>query len=407
MTPLAPPEIQPFLSMPLSNTFRTVSAPGTGRRAVQLTTGHATCYPLYYFIPSFSADGRRLVYHRSDADEVQLHTLDLVTGESAQITRARGTETRWIPWCSDSPPGVLDHRSALNVARDEVIYFDGGEARSVGIGGGNDRLLFSLPEDRIAIGQNCVSGDGEWFVYIHHGRESFREVYPPDQPLDKAGNRSASKGTVLAAHHLDTGEHRDLVVINSPIHHVLPWGEDQLVFCHPATENGMLLTDLNGGWYAHLRTQDSQGGCVCHYVSTAVGIAYEVLGGKDGVFSGLYDPASHRRHEFRLPGYFGYTHTGRDPEGKLWFYENATPETHDLHFLARHVPGGRDEWMPLTGNWPTFGSQQKSHFHPQVTPDRNWILLVAGDPASRTNHLFLLDISDLKDTEGLRHPLQS
>jgi hypothetical protein len=270
----------------------------------------------------------------------------------------------------------------------------------VNLDGSDDRLLLSLPDDRIPIGQNCMTGNGEWFVYIHHDRRSFKE------------GRKNSKGTALAAYNMLTGEHRLLIQINSPIHHVLPLAEDKLVFCHPATENGMLMTDIRGGWYTHMRTQDEAGGCVCHYVSTSRGIAYEVLNRTDGkVLSGLYNPISNERYEFALPSEFGYTHTGRDPEGLLWFYENCNPapwkessevaRVHDLHFLARHVPDGDDEWVRLCGDWPTYGSGQKAHFHPQLTPDRKWILMTAGDVTTKTNHIFLLSVEDLDDTCGI------
>jgi hypothetical protein len=53
----------------------------------------------------------------------------------------------------------------------------------------------------------------------------------------------------------------------------------------------------------------------------------------------------------------------------------------------------------LTGPWRTYGSGQKSHFHPQLTPDRRWILFTGGDADSETNHLFLLDVSDLKSLD--------
>lgn len=210
-----------------------------------------------------------------------------------------------------------------------------------------------------------------------------------------------SKGTVLAAYNLETKEHRNLVIINSPIHHVLSYDHKSFVFCHPATENGMMLTGLSGGWYSHLRTQDEQGGCVCHYVATRRGIAYEVLGRKDEkVLAGLYNPQSHQRYELPLPS-VGYTHTGRDPEGLLWFFEKRSGDTHDLHLLQCHAPTEEDQWTSLTGNWVTYGGGQKSHFHPQLTPDRKWILMTGGDPTTETNHLFLVDISDLDNTQGI------
>jgi hypothetical protein len=279
-----------------------------------------------------------------------------------------------------------------------VIYFDGNEARCIDLDSLQDRHLFSLPEDRMAIGQNCMSTDGQWFVYIHHDRASFEEVYPQGQRL--AGNRSKSRGTVLAAYHLASGEQRSLVILNSPIHHVQPYRDNTFVFCHPTMENGMLFTDLHGGWYSHLRTQDALGGCVCHHITTRRGIAYEVLGGSNGVWAGMYEPHSHRKYELRLPEHFGYTHTGWDPEGLLWFFENSS-QVHDLHFLTRHNPRGEDEWLALCGDWPTYGKGQKSHFHPQITPDRQWILMTAGDPRTQSNHMFLLDIAGLAPTQGI------
>jgi hypothetical protein len=373
-------------------------APETGRKTIQLTKGDATCYPLYYFIPTFSDGGRYLVYHRAEKGEVQIHALDLASGDSVQLTHAKSAKSQWVPWCSDSGTGVLDHRSVLDTRKNRLIYFDECAVRCVSLDATNDHLLFSLPEDRIAIGQNCISSDGEWVVYIHHDRELFDEVYPDG----RWGGRHLSKGTILAAYNMRTEEHRVLVAINSPIHHVLAFDDDALVFCHPATEDGMMLTNLNGGWYTHLRAQDEANGCVCHYVPTRRGIAYEVLGRKDGrVLSGLYNPKSHRRYEFPLPPEFGYTHTGRDPEGLLWFYENQRENMHDLYFLANHNRAGKDEWIRLTGNWPTYGGGQKAHFHPQLTPDRKWILMTGGDAATRTNHIFLVDVSDLNSTRGI------
>jgi hypothetical protein len=383
--------------MQLWEGFRRTRTPGAERTAVQLTEGTATCYPLYYFIPSFTHDGRHLVYHRAEAGEVQLYILNLSSGESTQLTHGTCPATRWVPWCVESGSGILDHRSVLDVKGNRVIYFDGNDVRCVELERMEDRSLFVLPEDRLAIGQNCMSPDGEWFVFIHHDRKLFDAVYPTGAPKD----RCASKGTVLAAYNLQSGEHRTLVVINSPIHHVVPYGDDGLVFCHPATENGMLLTDTRGGWYAHLRTQDEMGGCVCHYLATERGIAYEVLGRKDGVRAGLYDPASRARYELPLPQSFGYTHTGWDPEGRLWFFENSSAHSHDLQFLVQHDPDGEDRWTALTGNWPTYGRGQKSHFHPQLSPDRNWILMTGGDSRTETNHLFLVNVSDLQSTRGI------
>ncbi len=49
----------------------------------------------------------------------------------------------------------------------------------------------------------------------------------------------------------------------------------------------------------------------------------------------------------------------------------------------------------------------EARFHPQLTPDRDWILLTAGDPRSQTNHIWLLDVSDLAATRGITRELLS
>ena len=85
--------------------FRDLAAPGTGRRVVQLTEGEGWTYPLYFFIPSFTRDDRYLVYHRAERGELQLHRLELATGESRQLTFAHCTDTQWRPWCVDSGRG--------------------------------------------------------------------------------------------------------------------------------------------------------------------------------------------------------------------------------------------------------------------------------------------------------------
>ena len=65
------------------------------------------------------------------------------------------------------------------------------------------------------------------------------------------------------------------------------------------------------------------------------------------------------------------------------------------------------QWLRLTGTWPTFVGGQKAHFHPQLTPDRKWILFTGGDAATQTSQIFLLDVSDLQESEGISADLLS
>jgi len=392
----------------LSSTFKRLAAPGTGRKAIQLTSGADFCYPMYYFIPTFSNDDRYIVYHRAGGGQVQLHRLDLVTGESVQMTHATHAHTQWHPWCTDAGSGVLDHRSAVNTARDEVIYFDGNVVHAMHIVSLADRVLFTLPADRLATGQNCCSPDGRWFVYIHHDRALYETIFGAPGAERKAGyqyQRHLSKNTRLSAFNLETGEQRTLVIVDAPIHHVQPAGNDHLAFSSLPSAPTILYTDYAGGWYTHLRTRTDDGGNTCHYCATQRGLAYEATGGPHGMVGGIVSPTTHRFVEFHMPadlppGYGG--HVGFDAQGRRFFYERNAEKlgVHDLVYLLRHAPG-KDEWMPLTGNWPCFGAGQKAHFHARLVLGGQWLLIIAGDAARESNHMYLLDASDLPETQGV------
>jgi len=379
----------------LSTKFKRLKAPGTGRLAVQLTEGDGFTYPLYFYIPSVTRGGRYLISHKAAGGEVQLHRLELATGESRRLTNATCPDTQWRPWCVDSGRGVLDHRSVLNVARNLVIYLDGNRVHAVDVETLEDRLLFVLPDEREAYGQNCCTPDGKWFVYIHTPRGS---QWP-----------KPCKGAAVAAYNFDTGEQRTLCRIDSAIFHVTAYDNEHFIVTSPAEHTGMLITDLTSGRIDLLRQGDpGVRGHLVHCQVTARGIMYEV---PDARLLGLYDPFGRSRFELPYPPQFKYIHTGRDPEGLLWFYENSTDwdrfDVHDLWFLESVDLRSGCRWRRLTGTWPTYGGGQKAHMHPQLTPDRRWIMFTAGDPRTRTNHIFLLDVSDLNPTAGVGPDLLS
>ncbi|MCF7837303.1 MAG: oligogalacturonate lyase family protein [Candidatus Marinimicrobia bacterium] len=393
-TPISP-ESDALEPARIAALYPRVAAPGTGRAAYQLTAGPATCYPLYYFIPSITRDGRHLVYHRNGGGEVQLYRLNLATGAHAALTAADDPEPGWRPWDTDPGRGVLDHRSALNVARNEVIYVARGEARAVDVETLADRALFRLPPGRKATGQNCVSPDGRYFFYIHHDAELEARIYAA-----KPYARHLSKGTELARYDLDTGETHLVARLNSPFHHVHPYGDRHLIFSSPALEMAPLLTDYEGGWFTQLRTQDGEGRTTCHYAGTQRGVHYELTGNEPKKV-GVLCPRTHRRREFSCPA-LNHLHVGFDATGRrlLLDGEEAAGER-SLYSLAELPRAGEPEWQRLCGPWTTYGAGQKAHSHPRITPCGRWVQMVAGDPATRTNHVFLLDIRDVAPARGL------
>jgi hypothetical protein len=378
----------------LAATFPRVTAPGTSRMAYQLTAGDATCYPLYYFIPSISRGGRYLVYHRAAAGEVQLWRLDLGTGEHTALTRADDRDCAWTPWDTDPGRGVLDHRSVLNVACDEVIYFARGEARAVRLETLEDRSLFALPPGRKATGQNCCSPDGRYLFFIHHDAELDRRIHGT-----RPSPRHLSRGTEMVRVDLDRGEHRLVVRLNSPFHHVHPCGASHLVFSSPALEKAPLWTDYDGGWFAQLRTQDADGRNTVHYAATRRGLHYELDGAPCRV--GTLSPETHARREFAAPSMVGL-HVGFDPEGRRFTLDGLEEGGRSLYHLVSLPETGDPAWTRLTGPWPLYGAGgQKTHAHPRFTPCGRWIQMVAGDPATETNHIFLVDARDVAPSRGL------
>lgn len=397
--------------MELYHGFKTETDPETGRKLIQITDGAVSCYPLYYFIPSITEDEQYLVYHRLHNDDVQLFAIHLQTGESKQLTHATDPNPSWKIWCSHVNTGVLDHRSALNTKTNDVIYIENNNVHRVNIDSLKDEILFVIPTDRRAVGQNCVTPDGKWFVYIHHDLELHNKIATYQDWAKYMDNRRRSRETIIEGFNLETGERKDILVADAYFHHIFPYDNDHFVINHPANENGMLYTSLSGNWVTHLRTQNRDRKTICHCVPTEKGIAYEASHGHSDVIGGIYNPKNHQYTEFNLPQNFGYTHTGVDPKGELFFHENMNYvgnsrniQTHDMYYL-KEINGMDCNFAKIISHRETFKPfGQKSHFHPRMTADRRHIVFTGGCRATQTNHIYFVDVADLDKTEGFVWP---
>lgn len=373
-----------------------------GRTVLQLTSGADYCYPLYYFIPSITADGRYLVYHRETpgaVHEIQLHRLDLTTGESVQLTRGTAENAEWQPWGEDKARGILGDRSALAPESGEVIYFDGLDARAVNVYTREDRHLFTVPADRFTLAQNCVTGDGKWFVYVHVDRSAYERLL--EMRLERGGafreNAHICKDTAIAAYNLETGEHRTILNIDYPVHHIHPYGKTNLAFSHiPDDTYGMGYTGIGETGYTVPRPVDDQGGKIIHHVPTARGIAYEVGFRPDEMRLGIIAPDTGSKLEWTGPR--SVNHTGVDPAGRLFFYQVGRDR---ISIMKQYDADGNHKWEDLFGTWKNYGKGQKNHFHPQLVLDRQWLMMTGGDPNTKTNHIFLVDMNRLDETQNL------
>lgn len=385
--------------MSITDVFPRLPLDDRDRTVLQLTAGDDFCYPLYYFIPSITADGRYMVYHRETSGkmhEIQLHRLDLHTGKTVRMTDGSAENAQWRPWGVDPARGVLGDRSALAPQRGDVVYFDGPRARAVDVHTLEHRDLFEVPADRFTLSQNCVTGDERWFVYVHVDREKYERLM--ELRLERAGafreKAHTCTATVMAAFNLDTGEHREVFRINYPVHHVHPYGRRNIAFSHiPGDIYGMGYASVEGHGYCVPRPQDHAGGKIIHHVPTRTGIAYEVRFRSDGMRAGICDPDSGQRCEFPVP--HGVNHTGIDPLGRLFFYQVGQNR---IQIMREYDKSGDHRWTDLFGAWHSYGDGQKAHFHPRLVLGRRWMQIVAGDPASETNHIYLVEVADLDRT---------
>jgi len=147
----------------LSSCFRHLKAPETGRAAIQLTAGDAFCYPLYYFIPSFTPEEDRMVFHSERSGSVQLYSMDTTSGKITQLTDGHTADSNWKIWCPRPTTGIYDHLSVLNGPRREVCYFQDAEIRTTHLDTLENRKLHSLGDRLTDRSQLAARRDDELF----------------------------------------------------------------------------------------------------------------------------------------------------------------------------------------------------------------------------------------------------
>lgn len=363
------------------NETRTVRHdPVTGRLITQITDGPCFDYPMYYYLPTLTRSGRGLLFYRYEGNEVQNRLLDLDTGVSTCLTRARTPDCLWRPWQYPPATGVRDLMSALNPVSDALVYWDRNELHEVNPFTLRDQCLALLPGDRVPCSLTGVSADGRYYCFAHAARSDW------DAHRAKGFPRQGC-ATTLAVASLATGGITDIIQVGHWITHANFHGEDTILFCHAAGENAILVTDLSGGWYTHLRAM-RDGMSTCHYQSSRRGILYEVQTPGPTGRLGYVDPRSHRCREFESSE--PVDHIGYDPEGAFFFHSGA-----GIRYFPELKACGINASVALTGPIRTYSFGQRSHPHPALTPDRAHILFTGRDARTETNHLCLLDIHDL------------
>lgn len=344
----------------------------TGRRIRQYTAGAGHSYPLYYFTPSITDNGRSMVVHRVQNGWLNLWRLDLHDGTMVQITDGTTPEAGWAIWGEMDVQGVYDHLSAISPLTREVWYFDNTGLFASQLDTLCQRQVWELG-DRICISQNDVSPDGRWFIFIHADRRRYQEAV-----RQHAWERhEAWRQTVpveVGLIDVTTGGYRTVAELPCHVHHAVFIDNESFLLNHVPGGLGMWHMRLDGRDLGTLRPADVHG-ATCHQSVTARGIWYETINWHTTprTWVGHYDLATGQCQEFAVPQ-DGYVHIGHDPAGTAAFYEIDGP-SHDLVRVHEPFDDQRRRFEPLCTltPYPPHTGGQRYHAHPFLGPQRDWI----------------------------------
>lgn len=393
--------------------WRVAHDPVTGRRVTRLTDGRSNSYPLYYFVPSATPDGRYFVCHGERSGAVQLYRIDLVTGEIGQLTDGHTQDAGWAIWCEWHLSGIYNHLSAISPTTGEVWYFEGDEIRATHVATFANRRAATLPPGRMPIGQAAFSPDGRWFGYIHADEARYRSLLAERERETLAGrfdwdrdhhNRFRNAvGATLALVDTATGETRTVLAAGYHFHHVLFVDNETILVNHPPGVAGMWSVRLDGSDVRHLRPADAHGAhgaAINHQVVTARGIAYEAVGPGPNdtrqTWFGMYRPDTGRWDEALLP-VKGYAHVGFDPAGLFGFIENAGARHEILAVGPAAAPDGPLRVELLHTLRSPDHNDQRHHAHPALSPDRRSLYFTDWSPEGFAQ-VCALDVADLTES---------
>ena len=386
--------------------------PSTGRTVQQLTSATSHSYPLYYFIPSLTADNRFLVFHSERTEgRVNLHRLDLHDGSITQLTDGYTVDAGWAIWCEWHLAGIYNHLSALDSDSGDVYYVQDDSLLCVNAYTLDDRLVLKLPPGQMPIGQNAFSPDGKLFAFIHANAERFKAQLRERELLARTINpwpfhqafRNDVGPVTLSVVDTRSGKSRDVITTDCHFHHVLFTDNTTLLLNHPKGCDGMWIVRVDGTGIRLLRPADALGAhgvAVVHQVVTASGIFYEARRSHPETttsnYLGHYDLQTNTFEETPL-GLGGYVHTGFDPAGHFLFVEHEE-KTHDL--LSVHFPldPTRFRLNPLRRLRPSSPGGQRSHAHPFLSTDRNWLYFTDGSD-NGFNQIYRINVGNISDID--------
>jgi hypothetical protein len=387
---------------------RRITDPETGRTLWQLTDSRSNNYPLYYFTPSVTPDGRFLVFHSERTGAVQLHRLDLQSGEIGQLTDGHTADAGWAVWCEWHLSGIYNHLSAIHPTRGQVYYFQDDEIRCSEVATFGDWQIARLPAGRMPIGQSAFSPDGRHFAYIHADAKRYRALLEWRQTQTAMGQFNWERdhhdrfrnavGATLAVVDTSSGAERTVIAADYHFHHVLFVDNETLLINHPRGCAGMWTIGIDGTGIRHLRPGEAagaHGAMVNHQVITDRGIVYEAVayGNGNKTYFGRYDPRTDTFTEALLP-IEGYAHAGFDPAGRFDFVEVAGARHELLAVRPQAAPEAPLDIERLRTLRSPDHNDQRHHAHPFLARDRRRLYFTDWSEQGFAQ-VFALDVADL------------
>src|SRR5688572_7476632 len=230
------------VGVPFVSERRVINDALTGRRLIQLTSGDTFDMPMYYFDPTFAADGKTIVFYRyrPTTGEIQLYQIHMDSGQTTRLTNARTRSPLWRPYLQEPGFGVRDLMSAVSHVTNEALYFNSNEIRAVHLKTFADRLVARVPEGRAPSGLTGVSPNGKFFCYSHFDQK-WNDAQQP--PAKGPPGRWEPRDSRIVVVDLETGATRDLLRVNFWITHTNFVDDDKVIFCHNATDYAMCVVD--------------------------------------------------------------------------------------------------------------------------------------------------------------------
>jgi len=346
------------------------------------TQSSAHNYPLDHTRRSISADERFLIFHSERSGWVQLHRLDLESGESLQLTDATMRRSGWALWCERELRGVHNHLSVLNVPRDEVCYFDDQRLEAVNIHDLTRRTLVELP-GRTPVAPADVSPDGSSLVFLHADREAYeravddkialRQMRQTDRlPYEQWRRRVP---VTLSSLDVKTGRLHTVRDFDHHRHAVAFVNHDTLLIAPTLERPGFGVIGLDGQNLRDVRRADGRHGSPAHPVSTRTGVFYDVWrkhGRRRRNRFGRYDFAVDRYDEvdLHLPG---RVHPARDPDGRFYAFEHQWRRRELVQLTFPKDPKRRSTRRLRKLAPVSLEAGRRFRAQPFLSPNRAWL----------------------------------